>query len=196
MMVRLQSADLVGIDAVPVEVEVDVQPGMPSYVTVGLPDAAVRESRERVKGALLNAGYAYPLEQVTVNLAPADIRKEGSQLDLPIALALLAATGQVGLRQGYPDHVIVGELGLLNGVLRPVAGACSPWPSQPDGTGPAPSQAERAGSSRRRGPEGSPRVQPRGSRGVLPRGRRDRTGSAPVLQGPARRAPGPPGSRR
>lgn len=122
MMVRLLSADLVGIDAVPVEVEVDVQPGMPSYVTVGLPDAAVRESRERVKGAILNAGYQYPLEQVTVNLAPADIRKEGSQLDLPIALALLAATGQVGLRPDHAGHLILGELA-LNGTLRPVRGA-------------------------------------------------------------------------
>ena len=121
MMVRLDSSDLVGIDAVPVEVEVDVQPGMPSYITVGLPDAAIRESRERVRGAILNSGYQYPFEQVTVNLAPADIRKEGSQLDLPIALALLAATGQIGLRKNHTSYVVVGELA-LNGSLRPVRG--------------------------------------------------------------------------
>lgn len=121
MMVRLHSTELNGIEAVPVEVEVDVQPGMPSYVTVGLPDASVKESRERVKGALLNSGYQYPLESVTVNLAPADVRKEGSQLDLPIALGLLAATGQVRLDSGDRPFFAVGELA-LGGALRPVRG--------------------------------------------------------------------------
>jgi magnesium chelatase family protein len=120
MMARLTSADLCGIDAVPVEVEVDVRPGMPAYATVGLPDASVRESRERVKGALLNAGFDFPLEQITVNLAPADVRKEGSQHDLAIALGLLAATGQV---VGGPGDgtLFVGELA-LGGEVRPVRG--------------------------------------------------------------------------
>jgi magnesium chelatase family protein len=121
-MVRLHSADLSGIDAVPVEVEVDVQPGMPSYVTVGLPDAAIKESRERVRGAVLNSGYQFPLEAITVNLAPADIRKEGSQLDLPIALALLAATGQVPREGAAGKYLFVGELA-LGGIVRPVRGA-------------------------------------------------------------------------
>jgi magnesium chelatase family protein len=121
MMVRLHSTELNGIDAVPVEVEVDVQPGMPSYVTVGLPDTSVKESRERVKGALLNSGYQYPLESVTVNLAPAEVRKEGSQLDLPIALGLLGATGQLALPPRHEPFLAVGELA-LGGGLRPVRG--------------------------------------------------------------------------
>ncbi|MEW6756587.1 MAG: YifB family Mg chelatase-like AAA ATPase [Acidobacteriota bacterium] len=124
MMVRLTSADLYGIEAVPVEVEVDVQPGMPAYVTVGLPDAAVRESRERVRGAILNSGYQYPHEQVTVNLAPADIRKEGAQLDLPIALCLLKATGHIPSDSFKGRALIVGELA-LNGALRPIHGVLS-----------------------------------------------------------------------
>jgi magnesium chelatase family protein len=123
-MVRLASADLYGIEAVPVEVEVDVQPGMPAYVTVGLPDAAVRESRERVRGAILNSGYQYPLEQITVNLAPADIRKEGAQLDLPIALSLLKATGHIPSAAPDGKVLAVGELA-LNGALRPVHGVLS-----------------------------------------------------------------------
>ncbi len=122
MMVRLHSADLAGIEAVPVEVEVDVQPGMPGYVTVGLPDTAVRESRERVKSALLNAGYQFPLESVTVNLAPADIPKEGSQLDLPIAMGLMTASGQIPASSGQAGFLMAGELA-LNGHLRPIRGA-------------------------------------------------------------------------
>ncbi len=121
MMVRLHSADLNGIDAVAVEVEVDVQPGLPSYVTVGLPDAAVKESRERVKGAILNSGYQFPLEQVTVNLAPADLKKEGAQLDLAIALALLETTGQIPAGNGHDRLLLMGELA-LSGALRPVRG--------------------------------------------------------------------------
>lgn len=121
MMVRLHSADLNGIEAVSVEVEVDVQPGLPSYVTVGLPDAAVKESRERVKGAILNSGFQFPLEQVTVNLAPADLKKEGAQLDLAIALALLEATGQIPAGHGHDRFLLMGELA-LGGRLRPVKG--------------------------------------------------------------------------
>jgi len=120
MMSRLLSADLRGVEAVAVEVEVDVQPGMPAYITVGLPDTSVKESRERVKGALLNSGYLFPAEQVTVNLAPADIRKEGSHHDLAIACALMCATGQLvpSRREGV---LLAGELA-LDGALRPVRG--------------------------------------------------------------------------
>jgi magnesium chelatase family protein len=120
MMARLDSADLSGIEAVPVEVEVDVRPGMPAYTTVGMPDTAVRESRERVKGALINSGFQFPLEQITVNLAPADVRKEGSQHDLAIALALLAATAQLA-PSGEDRTLFVGELA-LGGEVRPVRG--------------------------------------------------------------------------
>jgi magnesium chelatase family protein len=121
MMVRLHSADLNGIEAVSVEVEVDVQLGLPSYITVGLPDAAVKESRERVKSAILNSGFQFPLEQVTVNLAPADLKKEGAQLDLAIALALLETTGQIPVGNGHDRFLLMGELA-LGGRLRPVKG--------------------------------------------------------------------------
>lgn len=120
MMARLFSADLRGIEAVPVDVEADVQPGMVCYTTVGLPDAAVKESRERVKGALLNSGYQFPAEQVTVNLAPADIRKEGSHHDLAIACAMMAATAQLS-PQNPAELLFSGELA-LSGALRPVRG--------------------------------------------------------------------------
>ncbi len=121
MMGRIRSTALVGIQAEPVEVEVDVQPGMPAYTTVGLPDAAVRESRDRVKSALLNSGFLYPSERITVNLAPADLQKEGSQIDLAIALALLMATGQIKPSDRTRNALVVGELA-LGGALRPVRG--------------------------------------------------------------------------
>ncbi len=129
MMVRLHSADLNGIEAVSVEVEVDVQPGLPSYITVGLPDAAVKESRERVKSALLNSGFQFPLEQVTVNLAPADLKKEGAQLDLAIALALLEATGQIPAGNGH-DRFLLWASSHSAGDSDSSRG-CWPWPCWP-----------------------------------------------------------------
>jgi magnesium chelatase family protein len=102
-----------------VRVEVDVSSGLPSFTTVGLPDSAVRESRERVRTAIRNAGFAFPSDRITVNLAPADIRKEGASFDLPIALGILAATGALG---GRPKPlVVVGELA-LDGQIQPVRG--------------------------------------------------------------------------
>ena len=95
MLARVFSACLAGVDAALVRVEVDVSQGLPTFATVGLPDPAVRESRERVRTAIRNSGFVFPLERVTVNLAPADVRKEGVSFDLPIALGLLAATGAV-----------------------------------------------------------------------------------------------------
>ena len=95
MLARVFSACLAGVEAALVRVEVDVSQGLPTFATVGLPDPAVRESRERVRTAIRNSGFAFPLERVTVNLAPADVRKEGVSFDLPIALGLLAATGAV-----------------------------------------------------------------------------------------------------
>jgi magnesium chelatase family protein len=90
---RVRSLSLFGIDALPVEVEVDVGAGLPGFSIVGLPDAAVQEARERVRVAISNSGYKFPTKKVIVNLAPASLRKEGPAFDLPIALAVLAASG-------------------------------------------------------------------------------------------------------
>jgi magnesium chelatase family protein len=114
---------LVGIDALPVEVEVDVGAGLPGFQVVGLPDAAVQEARERVRVAISNSGYKFPSKKVIVNLAPASVRKEGPAFDLPIALGVLAASGV--LPPGRLDATgVVGELS-LDGSLRPVRGALS-----------------------------------------------------------------------
>ena len=112
---------LVGVGAEPVYVEVDIGGGLPSFTIVGLPDAAVRESRERVRSALRNSGFRYPDSRITVNLAPADLRKAGPGFDLAIAAAILAATGQ--LTQTVVDqYAMAGELA-LDGGIRPVPGA-------------------------------------------------------------------------
>jgi magnesium chelatase family protein len=121
MLARVQSAAVLGVDAYLVDVEVDITNGLPSFATVGLPHGAVREGRERVGAALVNAGFQLPLKRITVNLAPADIKKEGSALDLPVALAVLIASGQ--LDAGSLDGCLaLGELG-LEGDLRRVRGA-------------------------------------------------------------------------
>ena len=93
VLAQVLSAALLGVEAALVRVEVDVAPGLPAFMTVGLPDSAVRESRERVRTAIRNAGFPFPQDRITVNLAPADLRKEGASFDLPIALGILAATG-------------------------------------------------------------------------------------------------------
>jgi magnesium chelatase family protein len=121
MLARVLSAALVGIEAALVNVEVDVASGLPVYTTVGLPDSAVRESRERVRTAIRNAGYACPNERITVNLAPADLRKEGASFDLPIALGILTATGCVR-KERSGTFAVVGELA-LDGQIQPVRGA-------------------------------------------------------------------------
>ena len=90
MLVKIASASLIGIEAYIVDVEVDVSFGIPAFVIVGLPDATVRESRERVRAALKNCGYKLPSRKIVINLAPADRRKEGSAFDLPISLGLMA----------------------------------------------------------------------------------------------------------
>jgi magnesium chelatase family protein len=120
MLARVLSAALVGIEAALVRVEVDVASGLPSYTTVGLPDSAVRESRERVKTAIRNAGYAFPNDRITVNLAPAGLRKEGASFDLPIALGILTATGCVR-RDRAETFAVVGELA-LDGQIQAVRG--------------------------------------------------------------------------
>ena len=109
-----------GINALKVGVEIDVSGGLPGIVVVGLPDTAVQESRERVKAALKNAGYAFPMKKVVINLTPADLRKEGPSFDLPISVGILAASQQVSA-QLLGDHLFLGEVS-LDGSLRPVAG--------------------------------------------------------------------------
>ena len=120
MIVKVLSSTVVGIDAFPVDVEVDISTGLPQFSTVGLPDAAVKESRDRIKAAMKNSGYRFPENRVTVNLAPADIRKEGTGFDLPIALGILAAEGLVA-RDRLRDYVVVGELS-LDGRVKGVQG--------------------------------------------------------------------------
>ena len=120
---RVRSLSLFGIDALPVEVEVDVSSGLPGFSIVGLPDAAVQEARERVRVAISNSGYKFPTKKVIVNLAPANLRKEGPAFDLPIALGILAASGALPAG-GLEDAGVVGELS-LDGGLRGVRGALS-----------------------------------------------------------------------
>src|SRR5687768_6703658 len=123
MLARIRSAAVLGVDAYLMEIEVDIASGLPSFSTVGLPQGAVKEGRERVSAALSNAGFSFPLRRITVNLAPADIRKNGSALDLPVALGILVASGQLP-GSGLEGRVVLGEVG-LEGDLRPVRGALS-----------------------------------------------------------------------
>jgi magnesium chelatase family protein len=120
MLIKISSAALLGIEAYLVEVEVDVSPGLPGFVTVGLPDAAVRESKERVRAALKNCGFEFPSRKLTINLAPADRRKEGSSFDLPISLGLLAFLGVIP-QEGLGHYLFMGELA-LDGRLKPGRG--------------------------------------------------------------------------
>ncbi|MEW5807124.1 MAG: YifB family Mg chelatase-like AAA ATPase [Acidobacteriota bacterium] len=123
MLARMKGATLFGLTADIVDVEVDLSMGLPGSSTVGLPDSAVRESRDRIRAAIKNSGYEYPLRKITVNLAPADVRKEGSSLELPVALAILSASG-VLKRSHVQDILMVGEIS-LDGSLRKVRGAMS-----------------------------------------------------------------------
>src|ERR1700704_3386997 len=127
MLASLRTAAVFGVDACPVQVEVDVSFGFPAFTMVGLPDTSVRESRDRVRSAIRNSGFEFPPHRITVNLAPADVRKAGASFDLPIALGILAAQGVVE-RCHITDLVLLGELSLdgsihaARGVL-PVAAA-------------------------------------------------------------------------
>ena len=121
MLTKVDSCAVVGLEGAMVEVEVDISPGLPSFTVVGLPDPSVQESRERVRTAIRNSGYDFPMQRITVNLAPADLRKEGPSYDLPIAVGILLSSGQ--LAAGDDDLVLLGELSLegqvrhTNGVL-------------------------------------------------------------------------------
>src|SRR5262245_5016830 len=127
MLACLRTATLFGVEACPVHVDVEVSFGLPTFTMVGLPDASVRESRDRVRSAIRNSGFEFPPHRITVNLAPADVRKAGASFDLPIALGILAAQGIVE-RRHIADLVLLGELALdgsihaIRGVL-PIAAA-------------------------------------------------------------------------
>jgi magnesium chelatase family protein len=123
MLAKLRAFALVGIDALPVDVEVDAAAGLPKTILVGLPELAVRESVHRIERALANLGYQRPVGRTIINLAPADLRKDAGAFDLPIALGMLVATGQL-LPEQLRDFAIVGELA-LDGSVRPVKGVLS-----------------------------------------------------------------------
>ena len=123
MVAQAPSATLIGIEALPIVVEVDLTGMQNDFIMVGLPDKAVEESKERVKSAIRNSGLEFPMKRVICNLAPGDLRKQGSFLDLPIAIAIAAKSGQVPMEE-LKETMILGELG-LDGVLRPVDGAVS-----------------------------------------------------------------------
>ena len=119
MLAVVPSATLFGLDGRPIRVEVDVAPGLPGFTVVGLADTAVQEARERVRGAIRNSGFAFPPRRLTVNLAPAELRKTGASLDLAIAIGILLGSEQV--RAGPAAVAFIGELG-LDGEVRPVPG--------------------------------------------------------------------------
>ncbi|MCK4738635.1 MAG: YifB family Mg chelatase-like AAA ATPase [Deltaproteobacteria bacterium] len=123
MHARVQSCALLGIDAYPVDVEIDVAGGLPTFATVGLPDSAVKESKDRVRSAIKNSGYYFPNGRVTVNLAPANIKKEGTLFDLPVAVGILTAERIIKCKN-LDDYLILGELS-LDGKVRAVRGALS-----------------------------------------------------------------------
>ena len=132
MLAKVLAGAPLGIDAYPVEVEVDIAQGLPQFATVGLPDGAVKESKDRIKSAIKNSGYDFPTRRITINLAPADIRKDGSAFDLPMAIGLLTATGLIAPEQSG-RFLFMGELALdgrVKGVrgLLPVAAAAGRWP--------------------------------------------------------------------
>jgi magnesium chelatase family protein len=120
MLSRVLSSTVFGIDAYVVEVEVDIALGLPAFATVGLPEGAVKESKDRVKAAVKNCGYEFPARRITVNLAPADIKKEGAAFDLPMAIGILAAT-EIVQKGKLDDYFILGELS-LDGQVKPVKG--------------------------------------------------------------------------
>lgn len=124
MLAKLQTFSLLGIEALPVEVEVDVSPGaLPKTVLVGLPEAAVKESTHRVERAIANSGFLRPQDRIVINLAPAELPKQAASFDLPITLGILAGSGQIS-SELFEQYAVVGELS-LEGIARPVRGALS-----------------------------------------------------------------------
>ncbi|GFP43923.1 magnesium chelatase family protein, partial [Candidatus Hakubella thermalkaliphila] len=123
MFTRITSYTLYGVDAIKVDVEVHTARGSPQFNIVGLPDKAISESRERVRAGLINSGYKFPLERITVNLSPADLRKESPAFDLPVAMGILIATGQVKISD-LESIAMVGEIS-LDGTVNRVRGLLS-----------------------------------------------------------------------
>jgi magnesium chelatase family protein len=121
MLAMVHSCAISGINGIPLEIEVDISDGLPAFDIIGLPDASVREAKERVRAAVRNSGFDFPYSRITVNLAPADLKKEGSAFDLAIAVGLLAATGQLPKGPVIDNAVFIGELS-LDGSLRSVNG--------------------------------------------------------------------------
>jgi len=121
VLATVLSSAVHGIDALVVEVEVDIASGLPQMAVVGLPEGAVKESKDRVRSALKNSGYEFPQRKITINLAPADIKKEGSAYDLPIGLGILAASGKLPA-QKLREYSILGELS-LDGRVKAIRGA-------------------------------------------------------------------------
>ena len=120
MLATIESATVIGVDACRVHVEIDVSRGFPSFQLVGLPDVSIRESRDRVRAAMRNSGYEFPVSRITINLAPGDVRKAGPAFDLPIAVGMLSATGVVK-RKDFAGLVHIGELS-LDGSIQPARG--------------------------------------------------------------------------
>ncbi len=120
MLAKVNSSIIIGMDGYPLDIEIDISKGLPVFSTVGLPDSAVKESKDRVKAAIKNSGYEFPQRRITVNLAPADVKKEGACYDLPIALGILAATDLFD-KTGLEQLAVVGELS-LDGAVRGVRG--------------------------------------------------------------------------
>src|SRR5438270_11106729 len=116
MLAKVQSCAVIGLEGALVEVEIDLSNGLQAFTIVGLPDAAVNESRERVRAAIKNSGCLFPFKRITVNLAPADLRKEGPAYDLPIAIGILMASGQINLDEQVSEYLYLGELSLDGGV--------------------------------------------------------------------------------
>src|SRR5262249_53665294 len=121
MLAKVNSATLYGIDALRVEVEIDLASGLPQLSTIGLPEGAVKESKDRIRAAVKNCGYTFPTKQITINLAPADIKKEGSAYDLPMAVGILAAEGLIQ-KNLLDDYLLIDKLS-LDGSVKPVRGA-------------------------------------------------------------------------
>ncbi|HZD39078.1 MAG TPA: magnesium chelatase domain-containing protein, partial [Terriglobales bacterium] len=121
MLAKINSAALYGIDALRVEVEIDLASGLPQLSTVGLAEGAVKESKDRIRAAVKNCGYTFPAKRITINLAPADIKKEGSAYDLPMAIGILAAEGHVD-KAKLDHYLLLGELS-LDGSVKPIRGA-------------------------------------------------------------------------
>src|SRR5690554_1883041 len=120
MLARVKSAGLFGINGYVIDIEADISSGLPMFDIVGLADTAVKESRERVRAAIKNSGYDFPVKRITINMAPGDTKKEGSAYDLAIAIGILIATKQININSDF-QPLILGELS-LDGSIRPVSG--------------------------------------------------------------------------